>query len=118
MAKIWNRAVDQSCAVGNSIDVSFFAQVSAERSKIADLHHCFEPDVLLNADGEVVDPWCVRVALESIHCAGPVQSGAGEIRQLPDVAVVDRQRALQRWIVDQISASCPAAVARRMIHTA
>ena len=30
MAKIRNRAVDQSCAIGNSIQISFLAQVSAE----------------------------------------------------------------------------------------
>src|SRR5262249_49756267 len=98
MAKIRNRAVDQSCAIRNSIQISSLAQVPAERSEIADFHHCLETDVLLNADGEVVNFRRVRVSLETVHCAGSVQRSADEIAQSGNVAVIDRQSALQRWI--------------------
>src|SRR5438034_9659087 len=102
MANIRNRAVDQSCAIGNAVYISPLAQVPAERSKIADFHHRLETDVLLNAEGEVVNRRRVRVALESIHRARPVQRSAGKIGQVGDVAEIDRQSALQRWIAAQI----------------
>src|SRR5215469_4026198 len=104
-------AINEPCCVGHAVQISLFAKMPHLRSHVADLHHRFEADVLLDAQREVVDGGCLRVGFNCVDAAWPcwIRLKTCQVSDGGGSGTGNRQAALIRWIADQVPASGPAS---------
>src|SRR5881394_220430 len=111
-------AIDKPRRVGDAAEIALFSKVPHLRSNIADLHHGFETDVLLDPQREVIDGGCLRVGFNCIDVAWSCRIG----RQISQVSngsgggAGNCQSTLERWIANQVAASGTAARTVCMIN--
>src|SRR5215813_4720144 len=108
--------IDPLRGVGNLVDVPSLTEMSCERTHITDLDDRLEADILLDAHRDVIRSRGIGAAFDSVQRRRRAQRGAGEIDEVVYVAEIDLEVALERRIVDQVSAGRSAARPWRVIH--